>query len=91
MEITNKTINSEREKIDLIDENLVKLLDKRFEIVRNISKIKIVLGKPIFQQGREEIVLNKVKKISSNADTMEKIFKEILNQAKKLQEELQWK
>ncbi|MBM3247119.1 chorismate mutase [Candidatus Pacearchaeota archaeon] len=90
----NKTISSleiERQKINQIDKALVKLIDKRFEIVRNILDLKQNLGLPIFQPLREQKVLEKIAQLSQNPKQSINIFQTIISESRKLQEQLTWK
>ena len=81
-------IEIERQKINQIDGALVKLLDVRFETVQAIAKIKKQLQMPIFQPGREQIVLQRVSQISKNPKSNKRIFEIIMLESKNIQEAL---
>jgi len=81
-------IEIERQKINHIDEALIKLLDKRFEVVSTIVAIKKQIGTPIFQPGREREVLNHTSSLSKNSVSMQEIFRKIMQESRKIQGEL---
>jgi len=84
----NEQLQIEREKIDIIDTRIVKLLDVRLKTVRNISEIKQKSGMPIFQAGREQNVLERVSNLSKNSDSCVEIFKKVMEESRKFQEGL---
>lgn len=53
-------LNQERQKIDAIDRELVRLFEERMTVVKNIIAIKKQQNLPILDQGREEEVIAKV-------------------------------
>jgi len=77
-----------RQEINKTDEEIVKLLDKRFEIVKTVVAVKKQLGIPIFQKEREKEVISKVGNISKNSKESQNIFKKIINETKKFEEKL---
>ncbi len=64
-----------RQEINKIDREIMKLLDRRFEIAREIGKIKLDMGMDIYDPRREEEILSKVGKYR-------KIYREILSFSK---------
>lgn len=81
-----KQLEKERTNINSIDLEITKLLDKRVNVVSKIQKVKNELGLPIFQPGREKLILKKVKEISKNPEFAENTFKAMLEQSRKFQE-----
>ena len=81
-------IEIEREKINHLDANIIKLLDMRFEIVKTIGEIKKQNNLPIFQASREKLIIEKVKNSSINSEFTIEIFKSIMQQSKKFQERI---
>jgi len=59
-----------RDRIDKIDREIVKLLEKRIEIVREIGRLKRDTGAEIFDPERERDVLRNV----SNSTRLDKRF-----------------
>lgn len=77
-----------RKVIDEIDNNMVKELEERFEMVRRIGEEKQKSGKNIFDRSREEAVLKKVRgKAESveNAIFLETVFSAIMETSRKIQ------
>ena len=74
-----------RKKIDEIDEELATLLIKRFEIVREIAKIKVESNMKIEDKKREEEILEKIYKQTGKNEIIKKIFKVILKESKEAQ------
>ncbi|MBS3079404.1 chorismate mutase [Candidatus Pacearchaeota archaeon] len=77
-----------REEINKTDEDLIKLLDKRFEIVKTVVKIKKEKGIPFFQAKREQEILNRVSNLSKNSESSQNIFKVIMKETLKFEENL---
>ncbi len=80
-----------RDEIDQIDKELVRLYEKRMEIVEEVAKYKIQTDKPIFDKERE---LQKLAAVSEqaqnpfNAFAIEQLFEQIMTMSRKLQYEL---
>ena len=65
-------LNDFRNKIDEIDENIVKLLLERFAVVKDIAEYKKERGLDVLQKAREAEVLKKIAdKIESIEDNGE--------------------
>ncbi len=79
-------LNETRKKIDIIDTELLKLLNKRMELGVRAKKLK----KEIFDASREHEVLERAKKNPCTLlrpEFSEKLFREIIDESKKLQEQ----
>ena len=62
-----------RQKINQIDDELIKLLEKRMELVSKVAVYKLKTGKAVLDSKREEIILNKV------AETVESpVYKDVI-------------
>lgn len=80
------TLNEARHEIDKIDDELICLLLKRFDLSRAIGKIKKENCIPTIDRAREEEIFNKLKVSAQNDyEYIEPIFKEILTSSKKAQ------
>jgi chorismate mutase len=81
-------IEIERQKINHIDEALVNLLDKRFEVCLAIAVLKKQAGMQVFQARREQEVLTRIAKLShsQNSKANQTIFRIIMQESKKIQE-----
>jgi len=69
-------IHELRERIDKIDEKILKLLDERVEVAKKIGEIKRERNISITDTEREEVVLEQAK-------GYEAVFEEIINTCKK--------
>ena len=75
-----KEIQELRAQIDKADEKINQYLDKRYELVKEIKKIKKTSSLPVQDKGREDQILTKC----SNEHSKE-VFKEILKQSRIMQ------
>jgi len=89
------TLEELRKQIDLVDTLLIKCLAKRQDIVLQIAKIKKQENLPIFCQERENQLIEERKMsallLDLDSDFIKDIFKNILNNSRKTQEEIRWK
>lgn len=70
-----------RNQIDEIDNEIVKLFEKRMEVVINVAKYKLDNEIPILNSGRENIVIEKNKEKLNNHeldDSLEEFFKNLM-------------
>ena len=77
-------INDLRNKIDQIDNNIMSLLNRRYEISDQIGTLKSNSNKEILDQKREDYVLNKTKEYS-HFPQIELVYKSIMTQSKNIQ------
>ena len=71
----------ERAEIDAIDQELVRLFERRMDAVTEIARIKKEHKLPILDQSREDRVLDKVRGMTENrayADSMEDLFRALM-------------
>jgi len=81
-------LNEIRNEINSIDTELVKLLEKRFNLVLQVGQYKTVHNLPIFDNKRENIIIEKCKNQLSNkqfSNYIEKIYIQIMNTCKDIQ------
>lgn len=74
-------INELRQKIDLIDDQIVQELNKRAKIVLEIGKLKDQAGLPILDSQRENEIFTKLSLHSSgplDGQNLKDIYKKIL-------------
>lgn len=78
-----------RSEITAIDESIVELLEKRFEVIEEIAEIKQKNGMKILDSKREEELLAKLKERAkdSDEDVIESIYERILDESRKKQSE----
>lgn len=76
-----------RKEINGIDDNLIELLNKRGEIVKNIGEFKKQLSMEVHQPQREKEVIERIKEKSTifGSESIEAIWKEIMSAAKLIQ------
>lgn len=77
-----------RDKIDVIDKQIVELYGKRMEISRQVAEYKIGTGKKVFDKEREEEKLRKVRAMAHNefnSHGIVELFEQIMSMSRKLQ------
>ena len=78
-----------RQKIDKIDDQIVQLLEERMHLVEGVVAYKKVSGKPILDTKREEVIFEKVKSRVGNKkyeDTIVETFSDILKRSRDYQD-----
>jgi chorismate mutase len=87
------SIDELRERIDVIDNQLVRLLNVRVACAVEIGKLKHELGMPVYQPDREKKVLAKVKQSADDlsgpltAEAVVRIFERIIDEARRAERE----
>lgn len=75
-----------RKKIDIIDRDIVRLLVKRFSLVRLIGKCKLAQGLPIGNKAREKAIIKKTASLARgqklDPEFVKRIYALIFRQAK---------
>lgn len=77
-----------REKLDIIDEQIVELYENRMDICSQVADYKIETGKKVFDKIREEEKLRRVKALTHNefnALGVQELFEQIMSMSRKLQ------
>lgn len=77
-----------RQKIDVIDADLVALLEERMQLVNDVVAYKKTVGKPILDTSREHAVLQKVAdRVQEKAfeDTIVNTFSDIMKRSRDYQ------
>ena len=80
-----------RNEIDKLNLKIVQLLEKRFDVVKEIAKFKIKNNIPVYDPERETQVLEKSLNNLENKeyfDEIEKIFKQIMASSKTYQNQI---
>ncbi|EKS18754.1 chorismate mutase [Streptococcus sp. F0441] len=83
-------LDSIRQEIDQIDDQIVKLLEKRMQLVEGVVAYKKASGKPILDTKREEVIFEKVRGRVTNKNYQETIvatFSDILKRSRDYQEQ----
>jgi len=83
----DKMIDELRKNIDEIDNEIIKLLDKRFDVAKAIGEEKKKISKQVLDQSREQAILDKVDKLSSDEHSkyIQEIYKKIMEQSREYQ------
>ena len=79
-----------RQEIDQIDNQIVKLLEERMHLVEGVVAYKKASGKPILDSKREEIIFEKVKNRVEDKRYQETIvatFSDILKRSRDYQDQ----
>jgi chorismate mutase / prephenate dehydratase len=80
-------LNSLRDQIDHLDEQIIELINRRAQISRKIGNIKQEKNQNVFQPEREQSVINHVKSLAKeiSPQNAEFIWKEIMSACKQVQ------
>ena len=79
-----------RQEIDQIDDQIVKLLEERMDLVEGVVAYKKASGKPILDSKREEVIFEKVRSRVTNKSYQETIvatFSDILKRSRDYQDQ----
>lgn len=83
------TIDELRSRIDVIDEQLVRLLNVRVACAVEVGRLKHEAGVPIYQPDREAQVLGRVRKSATDlagpltAEAVVRIFERVIDEARR--------
>lgn len=83
------TIEELRDRLDVIDEQLVRLLNVRVACAVEIGRLKRDIEMPIYQPEREKQVLARVRAAAEalsgplNADAVVRIFERVMDEARR--------
>jgi chorismate mutase len=85
-------LNTYREQIDNIDENIIKQIAKRIFLIKKIAKLKNEKNIKIISGKREKIILEQIEKLSIklklNKKFVSKLFRFILAESKRIQKQI---
>ena len=82
------TLDDLREKIDSIDNTLLKLYNERMELVHQVGEVKNTTGAPIYRPEREQAILNRLKSQNQGKltdDAIDALFLEMFAVARNLE------
>ena len=83
------TLNEARNKIDKIDDELLRWLLRRLELSKAIGKIKKEGNMPTFDQAREDEIFDRLNAASMGKyEYIKPIFEEILRASKEIQNKI---
>ncbi len=79
-------LQQERSKIDEIDQEIIKLLDRRIKSVKEIGKYKRDNAIPILDESREKLIFEKIMNMEiENKKEICEIYSELMNVTKAMQ------
>lgn len=84
-------LQEERNKIDEIDKQIVKLFEERMETASKIAKVKKENNMEIFDSSRENLVIEKVKSYLENKELekyLEKFYLNLMGVSKDYQKDV---
>ncbi|HYJ92115.1 MAG TPA: chorismate mutase [Pyrinomonadaceae bacterium] len=84
------TLEQKRKDIDQVDAEILALLSKRAEIVRELTQIKLTAGLPIIDWSREAEVIQRAGHNSGSLrdDSANRIYRAILREARQIEMDL---
>lgn len=77
-----------RDEIDIIDDQIVRLFERRMGVAENVAAYKRSVGKPVLDKEREKIKIQKVTEKTSNEFNrhgVESLFSQIMAVSRMLQ------
>lgn len=77
-------MNNLRDKIDQLDDQIMELLNQRFNVVKDVKKFKKENNIAVMDLKREESIINKTRKFE-NSYHVEDVYKTILKVSKEIQ------
>ncbi len=87
-----KDLEGLRKAIDAVDTELLRLLNQRMELSRDVGRFKAERGLPLFHPGREELIYARLSKSNSGPltdESLRAIYREIFAASRLLQHVLQ--
>jgi len=91
VEIKNKELDKLRIEIDKVDNELLKVMERRFELVDLVSQCKKKNHLPIRDMSREdEVIKSKFERTNLSEDFVKKLYRLLIDEAVRMQEERKW-
>lgn len=80
-------LEENRKIINEIDQEIIKLLEKRYNAASNIAKYKIENNLPVFDKKREDLLFDFYKQFNKSEfnSNIEDVLKEVIFQSRKIQ------
>ena len=83
------SIDDMRQRIDSIDDELLRLFNERAKLVTEIGRIKKSLGLPIYIPSREEEILTRVQRDNPGPlapDAVARLYQQLIEELRKLED-----
>ena len=87
-ERSQSEIDDLRQRIDWLDEQIVRLLNARAECALQVGHLKKALGLEIYQPGREREVLGNVQRLNTGPlddGAIRRLFERVIDEARRLE------
>lgn len=87
-ETTQSAIEDWRRRIDVIDDQLVKLLNSRSACAVEIGRLKRQIGMPVYQPDREKWILEKVEGNNPgplDSGAVRRVFERVIDEGRRLE------
>lgn len=81
-------LNQYRNELDYLDEQIIELLNNRFDVTNKIGYLKIEHNQEIYQAGRESEIMDKLSKKleqSEHHEAILKLYKELMKISRETQ------
>ncbi len=88
LEATRASIEEWRRRIDLVDEQLMRLLNSRSACAVEIGRLKRILGMPIYSAEREAWILERVMRENPgplDPTAVRRVFERIIDESRRLE------
>lgn len=85
------TLNDHRRRIDELDREIVRLLNRRAQMSIQLGQLKKETGLPMRDEAREESILRHAQRVNPgplDGDAIAAIFRTILNESRRITSEL---
>lgn len=82
-------LNTYRDEISQLDDEIIKLLERRFEVTQDVGKFKKTNSIEILNESREQLIMDKIKGLGLNHETsIVDVYTYLMLVSKKQQEDL---
>jgi chorismate mutase len=85
---TERAVDEWRRRIDVIDDQLTKLLNSRSACAVEIGRLKRHVGMPVYQPGREKWILDRVERNNPgplDSGAVRRVFERIIDEGRRLE------
>ncbi len=77
-----------RDEIDMLDNQIIKLLDERFKVTKKVGDYKRNNQIKVLNKGREEAIVNRIKEMNlTNEDQILELYSYMMDVSKRQQDE----
>ena len=79
-----------RKEIDVLNQQLLELLNRRAECAFEIGRIKHAIEQPIYAPERETSILNRIRQLNTGPltdEAVQRIFQQIIDESRRLEQE----